>query len=155
MKPVVIVLVAVLVLAAVGGGAFYAGTKIGANRVLSNPAQFLRQGLGTRGQGGNFQVPSGTPQAGDARRGGAFGGDVVGTVEKIEGTKVLVTTQDGTVTVQTTDTTLIQKYSSVGLDALKVDEQIVVAGTKNDDGSYTARSIRSMQGMQFQATDQQ
>ena len=155
MKRVVIGFVAVLVLAAVGGGAFYAGTKVGEQRALSNPAQFTRQRIAGMGQGGQFRVPGGTPQAGDARRGGALGGDVVGSVEKIEGSTVYVTTQDGTVTVQTTDTTLIQKYSSVALDALKVDEQIIVAGTKNADGSYTARSIRSMQGMQFQVSDQQ
>jgi hydrogenase maturation factor len=61
-----------------------------------------------------------------------------------------VTTQDGnTVQVITTDTTLIQKYTNVTVDALEPGEQVMVSGSTGDDGTITARSIRSMSDMQI------
>jgi len=137
----------VVVLAAVGGGAFYAGTKVGENRVIQNPASFLQQRF--RGQGGEFGVfggPFGTPGAPQVVQRGTpgAGGGIMGTVEGVEGTTLLVSTQEGTVRVQTTDTTLVEKYMSVNVGELKVGERVVVSGSRNDDGSYTARSIQSL-----------
>ena len=68
MKRGLIALIAVVVLAAVGGGAYYYGTKVGEKRVLENP-QLVFQQLGTGQEGGRFErqfqgvAPSGTPQA--------------------------------------------------------------------------------------------
>ena len=45
--------------------------------------------------------------------------------------------------MQTSDTTLIEKTMSVSVGDLKVGERVMVSGSKNDDGSYTARSIQS------------
>ena len=70
----------------------------------------------------------------------------MGTIEEIQGNTLVLSTQDGTVRVQTSDTTLIEKFTSVGLLELKVGEQVMASGTKNDDGSYTARSIQSLRG---------
>lgn len=155
MKRVMIALIAVLVLVGVGGGAFAAGTKVGENRAIQDPARFFQQRA--RDQGGQFPGQSPgllqTPQPGQTGAQG-LGGGVTGAVEKVEGTTLLVSTQDGTIRVQTTDTTLIQKYMPVTVGDLKVGEQVVVSGSRNNDGSYTARSIRSMQGMQFQPSDQ-
>ena len=101
MKRGVIALVAVLVLAAVGGGAFYYGTKVGENRVLQNP-QLLFQRMGA-GQGGgassrgSSRAPSGTPQAGQ-RGTQVQGGGLMGTIEKVEGNTVVITTDTGSVT---------------------------------------------------------
>jgi len=150
MKRGVIALVAVLVLAAVGGGAFYYGTKVGENRVLQNP-QLLFQQMRAGQQGGQFQgqftSPSGTPQAG--QRGTLVqGGGLMGTIEKVEGNTVVITTDTGSVSVQTSDTTLIEKTMSIGVGDLTVGERVMVSGTKNDDGSYTARSIQSVRGGQ-------
>jgi hypothetical protein len=150
MKRGLIALVAVVVLAAVGGGAFYYGTKVGENRVLQNP-QLLFQRMGTGQGGGQFlgqgAAPSGTPQAG--QRGFQAGaGGLMGTIEKVEGNTVVITTDTGSVTVQTSDTTLIEKTMSVGLSDLTVGERVMISGTKNDDGSYTARSIQSVRGEQ-------
>lgn len=151
MKKVAMVVIAVLVLAAVGGGAFYAGTKVGENRVLQNPARFFQQRA--RGQGGQFFAPSQTPQPGQRVIQGV-GGGIAGTIEGIEGTTVLINTGQETIRVHTTDTTLIEKYMSVTVGDLKVGERVVVMGTKNDDGSYTARSIQSMRAFPSTTPDQ-
>ena len=155
MKRGVLVLVAVLVLAAVGGGAFYYGTKVGENRVLQNPQRVFQQMAGA--QGGRFQglVPgaSGTPPAG-GRGIQTVGGGLLGTVEQIDGNTLVITTDDGSMRVQTSDTTLIEKTMSVGLSDLTVGERVMVSGTKNDDGSYTARSVQSVRGMQVTESNQ-
>lgn len=149
MKKGLMILIAVVVVAVIAGAAFYGGMKVGENRATQNLASLRRQGF--TGQGGQFFMgqgtprPGGTPQAGQ-RGAPGMGGGIMGTIEKIEGNILVVTTQDGTVRVQTSDTTLIEKFTSVGLDALKVGEQVMASGTKSDDGSYTARSIQSLRG---------
>ena len=155
MNKVTIGLIVVLVLAAVAGGAFYAGTKVGANRVLQNPAAFFQAQL--RGQGGQFQGqfpgPSGTPQAGQ-RGMQVLGGGLTGTIEQVEGNTLVITTDEGSVRVQTSDTTLIERTMSVGVADLVVGERIIISGSKNDDGSYNARSIQSLRAVPSQQSDQ-
>jgi hypothetical protein len=155
MNKVTMGLIAVLVLAAVAGGAFYAGTKVGANRVLQNPAAFFQAQF--RGQGsafqGQFSGPSGAPQAGQ-RGMQVLGGGLIGTIEQVEGNTLVIAADEGSVRVQTSDTTLIEKTMSVGVGDLAVGERVMVSGSKNDDGSYTARSIQSVRGMQFTESSQ-
>jgi hypothetical protein len=151
MNKVGMTVIAVVVIAAVAGGAFYAGTKVGENRVLQDPTQFFQQRV--RGEGGQLQFPSGTPPA-QVRGGLATGGGTVGTIEEIEGDTLVLSTDDGTVRVQTTDTTLIEKTMTVQVGDLEVGEQVIASGSRNDDGSLTARSIRSMSGLQFARPDQ-
>jgi hypothetical protein len=143
-------LIAAVVLAAVAGGAFYAGTKVGENRVIQDPARVFQQRV--RGQEGAFPGMLGTPPAG---REGALriGGGLVGTIEEIEGLTLVVRTAEETIRVQTTDTTLIEKSMTVTVGDLEIGEQVTVAGSRNDDGSLTARSIRSMRSFQFQQPD--
>jgi hypothetical protein len=50
--------------------------------------------------------------------------------------------------VHATDTTLIEKYMTVGVADLQAGERVVVSGSQNDDGSVTARSIQSMRNFQ-------
>ena len=69
----------------------------------------------------------------------------MGTIEAVEGDTLVVTTQEGTIRVQTTDTTMIEKYTTVAISDLETGERVVVSGTRQDDGSYTARSIRVLQ----------
>ena len=86
MKRVVLVLIAVLVLAGVGGGAFAAGTKVGENRAVQDPARFFQQRAG--GQGGQFPGQFQTPQPGQfqtpppGQRGAqGLGGGIMGTID--------------------------------------------------------------------------
>jgi hypothetical protein len=154
MKQMAFVLIGVLVVAAVAAGAFYGGMKYGQNQLLQNPIQFLRQAGGGEGgppgAGGEVRVFEGTPPAGMGA--GRFG-MAPDTVQSVEGNTVTVSTQDGNVKVQTSDTTLIQKYVAVTVDKLEAGEQVIVSGTKNEDGSITARSIRSLKGLQFEPQD--
>ena len=150
MKKGAIVLIAVVVVVAIAGGAFWGGMKVGENRATQNLARFRTQGV--RGQGGQFPTASGTPQAGQRSAQGSSG--VTGTIEEIQGNTLVLSTQDGTVRVQTSDTTLIEKSMSVGVADLKVGEQVMASGTKNDDGSWTARSIQSLRGFGAATTDQ-
>lgn len=147
MKRAGMVLIAVAVLAAAAGGAFWAGTRFGENRVLQDPSGFFQQrGMG---QMGGFTRRPGTAQPGQRGIEGMSGG-TMGTIEGIEGDSLVVSTEEGTIRVQTTDTTLIEKSMTVTVSDLEVGEGVVVSGSRNDDGSLTARSIRSMQGFMTQ-----
>jgi hypothetical protein len=68
---------------------------------------------------------------------------VTGQIESIDGDTLLVGGAGGEqIHVLVTETTLIEKYASVTVEELTVGEQVVVSGTENDDGSYTARSVQ-------------
>lgn len=139
MRKILIGVAVLLVVLAVGGGSFWAGMTVGENRVIQDPARLFQQ---FRGQEGQFpgMVMVGTPPPGaEAQR---FGGGIMGTIEAIEGDTLVVTTEEGEIRVHTTETTLIEKSMAVGVGDLEVGERAVVSGSRNDDGSITARSIR-------------
>jgi uncharacterized protein Veg len=137
MKKTVIIIVTLLVVVAVVAGSFWAGMSFGQARANQGRERF-------RGPGGQGPGLFGTPQPGQ-RGAGRLGGGVMGTIEAVEGDTLVVTTQEGTTRVQTTDTTLIEKYTAVTIGDLKAGEGVMVSGTRQDDGSYTARSIRVLQ----------
>ena len=84
-----------------------------------------------------------------------FGGGMMGTIEAIEDNTLTLSTDSTTIRVLTAETTLIQKTMNVSVGDLEVGEQVVVSGSENEDGSLTARSIRSVRGMQFVQSEQQ
>ncbi len=156
MKRIVFGVVAAVVLVAVAGGAFFGGTLYEKSYLSKNPQQLFQALAGQQGgQNGQFQRRfNGTPPAGGGGptiigNGDAAGGGSIGTIQSIDGNKVVISTQNGNITVMTSDTTLIQKFSSVGVSELEVGEQVSVSGSKNADGTITARSIRSMTGFGF------
>jgi hypothetical protein len=137
MKKTVIIIVALLVVVAAVAGSFWAGMSFGQARANQGRQQF-------RGPGGQGPGLFGTPQPGQGGP-GRFGGGIMGTIEAVEGDTLVVTTQEGDISVQTTDTTLIEKYTTVAISDLEAGEGVMVSGTRQDDGSYTARSIRVLQ----------
>jgi len=137
MKKTVIIIVTLLVVVAAVAGSFWAGMSFGQARANQGRGQF-------RGPGGQGPGLFGTPQPGQGGA-GRLGGGIMGTIEAVEGDTLVVTTQEGTVRVQTTDTTLIEKYTTVAIRDLEAGEGVMVSGTRQDDGSYTARSIRVLQ----------
>ena len=159
MNKVIIGLVAAVVLAAVGGGAFWAGTKVGENRIIQDPSRLFQQGA--MDHVGQFPGSSERPQPGEGgttRGGGGMmgaSGGTMGTIEAIEDDTLLVSTAQETIRVQMTGTTLIEKFMSVDAEDLEIGEQVVVSGSRADDGTMTARSIRSVRGLQFSMPDQQ
>ena len=144
MRRILIGIVAVLVVLAVGAGSFWAGMSFGESR-----AQQSRQRLFQERFGG--QVP-GTPQARQLGQGGAEGlaGGLMGTIEVVEGNALVITIEEGDITVKTTDTTLIEKSTTVTIDDLETGERVVVSGARNEDGSYTARSIQVLRARESQ-----
>ena len=134
-----------LLVLAIAGGAFWAGMSYGRSQASQAGGQFPREGFGERGG----QVPEVmmTRQVG---RGDAaqLGSGVTGTIQAIEGEVLVINTSEGTIRVETTDTTLIEKVMAVGVNDLEVDEQVVVLGRQNDDGSITARSIQPLRAPQ-------
>ncbi|MGC8839670.1 MAG: DUF5666 domain-containing protein [Anaerolineae bacterium] len=142
MKKGLWVLVALVVLAAVGGGAFYAGLQVGKSQAQQQMAQFARQRFAAMQQGG--QVP-GTPGAPQGARGFGAGGGLAGTVKAIQGDSLVLATDQGDVQVRVTESTLIRKTMNVTLKDLEEGEQVVVSGTRAQDGTVTARTIQSVQ----------
>jgi uncharacterized protein YneF (UPF0154 family) len=146
MKKWMIALIAILVVAGVGAGGYFLGMKAGEQKVLNNPPLVFQR---MRGQGGQIQIDGqfpgqdGVPSTG---RGSVQfqGGGLAGTIESVTGSTVVIKTEEGSVTVQTTDSTLIEKNVSVTVGELVVGENVMVSGSRNDDGSYTARSIQSL-----------
>ena len=142
-KSMVVILVIVALLA-VGGGAFYGGTVYGkgqAEAAQPNQAAFMQQRLA--GRGGQLPAEGGWPagdQAGIIGQGVMRGG-TTGTLERVDGNTLIVTTADGPVRVLVTDDTLIQTVAQIGLLDLEMGTTITVNGARNDDGSIMARTI--------------
>ncbi len=140
----------VVAIVAVGAGAFYGGMRYGQQSALSDLRSSFQPGsaavqfgdggqnrLGQNGQPGQFA------QRGATGANGFTGSGVFGTIESIDGDTMVISTGDGQkTTVKTTDTTLIEKNASVSISELAQGETVVVSGSKNDDGSLTARSVQ-------------
>jgi hypothetical protein len=142
--------VALAILAGVGG--YFVGLARGESRAQESMMEFARDRMNPDGQ---QSFLSSTRQPGQIGQGRGFGqGGTMGTVASIEGDTMTLTTQDATVEIKVTDTTLVQKTMSVALDQLEVGEQVTVSGTQNDDGSITARSIQALRAGQFSRVDQ-
>ena len=146
MKKVWIIIGAVLLVLAVGGGAFWAGMAFGQSRAVQSGGRPGPEGF----REWNGQLPEGMATRQVRQRDDTqAGGNVRGTIQSIEGSTLVIDTGDETITVETTDTTLIEKVMSVGVDDLEIDEQVVVSGRQNDDGSITARSIQPLRVQQI------
>ena len=66
----------------------------------------------------------------------------MGTVDKVEGDTITVTTDDGPVTVIAKDDTVVLKTSRPKVSDLQPGEQVIVSGEKDADGNITARAIQ-------------
>lgn len=152
MKKVWIIIGAVLLALAIAGASFWGGMRYASAQAAQTAQQFFQGGFGDRaGQfpGGQFSPGEQLPEAMRTRQAGRgtvpqVGEGIVGTIQAIEGTVVVLNTSDGAVRIETTGTTLIQKTMNVGVDDLEVDEQVMVLGRQNDDGTITARSIQPL-----------
>lgn len=163
MKPWMII-VAVVVVLAVGGASFYGGMRFRESQILKDPSMLFAQ-MGGRQFGQGF--PTGAvgerPTQGGAFVGGQGAqpqgavvqgrGGTMGTIAAIDGGVLTLNTNDGSVLVQTADTTLVEKLTSVDVSELQVGESVMVSGSTNEDGSITARSIQSMRGLTGLADD--
>jgi hypothetical protein len=144
------IILAVVVVVLIAGASFYGGMVFGKNQASASaatvPMNFPE----------GFQPPGGAAVPGDGARpfggrgqGGAAGdvavaaGMTFGQIESVDGNTLTLTTQaGGTVTVQVTTTTLIEKNASVQVSDLAAGDTVIVSGSDNEDGSVTARSVQ-------------
>ena len=152
MKKTWIVVGVLVLVVAVGAGAFWAGMSYGKSQAEQDVMGLMQGRMGARGgqfpEGGQFRQgeQGDAPQFGEGMM-GAMG--TMGTIEGVEGETLIINSNDGIIRVQTVDTTMIEKNMSVGVGDLEVGEMVVVSGPQNDDGSITARSIMSMRTFQL------
>jgi hypothetical protein len=152
MKKIWIVVGVVVLVVAVGGGAFWAGMSYGKSQARQDITGLMQQRFGAGGgqfpEGGQFPGGGQFPQGGQGDT-TQFGGGVRGTIESVEGDTLVINTGEGTIKVKTTDTTMIEKNMSVGVGDLEVGEMVVVSGPQNEDGSITARSVMSVRAFRL------
>ena len=142
MKPVLSAIVALIVIAVVGVGAFIAGSNYGEAQAQNTRAEFFRnrQGGAPNGQG----APTGqNGQNGQNGQGGQFGRPAAfGTIKSISGNTIQVTQQDGTtVTVTVDQQTTYQKTVSGTLSDLQPGERITIMSNQTG-GNIVARDIQ-------------
>jgi len=158
MKKAWIGVAVVVLVVAVGAGAFWAGMTYGKSQSEQDVMGLIQGRMGDRG--GQFpgmgQFRQGeqgdAPQFGSGMMGamGAMGAmGTMGTIEGVEGETLIINSADGIIRVQTTDTTLIEKNMPVGVGDLEIGEAVVVSGPQNDDGGITARSVMSVGAFRF------
>jgi hypothetical protein len=152
MKKIWIGIAVGLLVVAVGGGAFWAGMSYGKSQARQDLTSVMQERFGARG--GQFFGQGQLPEGGQLPQGGQvdttqLGGGIRGTIQAVEGNTLVINSDEGTVNVQTTDTTLIEKNMPVSVGDLEVGEMVVVSGPQNEDGSITARSIMSMRAFRL------
>ena len=164
-KPFLLLLIAALVLGGSAGGVVVAVSALGGNAeessILTLPDQStpsdgqasqtasdesdqerLRQ-LEASGQdtGGQPDTNSGD-QSGQSFRGAGFGGGgrLIGTIEKVEGNMITVTTPQGTQAASYGDDTVIQMLAQGTLADLEIGMQARVVGQRGTDGTLQVQS---------------
>lgn len=128
------IVIAVIGAVVIGGGSFYAGTKVAGND--------SRPGFAQMGQNGQMRsAPNAT--GGMQGRPGAMGAGTAGEVIAKDDTSITVKLQDGgSKIVFFTPTTPVTKTVPASTADVAVGEQVLVTGSTNADGSVLAQSIR-------------
>jgi hypothetical protein len=134
MKRFIVYLVVAVLVGGVIGGALIGGIAIGKSQGREEVTQELqnRTGQFTSGQQSGFTPPAGST---------FIRGGTMGTVEKIEGGIITVTTTNGSVKIVTSSSTTVQKMAGGTLTDIKIGDTISIAGESQDDGSIQASSI--------------
>ncbi|MFG1755171.1 hypothetical protein [Streptosporangium sandarakinum] len=122
------------------GGPGGSGSGFGDGRGFGGGQRSGQPGQNGQGDQGTQNGRTG-PGGGFGGRGG-FGGAAVGTVQRVEGTKVYVQTRDGSVvTVNTGDDTTVRVSKKGKVTDLEPGGAVVVQGERAGDGSITATAI--------------
>ena len=137
MKRMVWIILGVVILVIASGASFYGGMVYGEGRAQSARAGTNRFGGGANGfnNGQGFQGGQGA--------GGQRGGGVFGQITEVGDGYVMVADNNGKQTkITVTDTTLIEKNASVKLSDLANGDTVIVSGSQQSDGTFTARSVQ-------------
>lgn len=148
-KPFVVALMSAVVVGGVLGGVFAGGVVYGKGLAPAAPkTSTLTPTLGTNAQASPTAPAGGSQGAGlGVRLGGSTGaqgsGGIAGTIEKIEGDVVTITTAQGTVQAKLDATTTYQKVltSTGALADVQPGTRVQVVGQRAEDGTVTARMV--------------
>jgi hypothetical protein len=131
MRKTIGIILAVVLLVAVGAGGFYGGLAYAAytaQQAANVRASFLAGRGGTAGAGGTGA--------------GGAGGGVVGTIKSINGNTLQVSTAENVTTVTLSGTTNVMKTVTATTSDLQVGQQITVRGQRDSSGNVAATSIQ-------------
>jgi hypothetical protein len=160
LKRTIIGLALVAVMAVLGGGAWqvaYAqGQAAGRAAVLTARTDFLQNrpgGMpggvvpGQPGRAGAAPAANATPGTGPGNQSGGQGGragqaPLAGTIDKIDGAALILTTDSGSVTVKLDDQTRVHRQVAASASDLKAGDRVVVSGARAADGGLTAAAIQ-------------
>ncbi|TSA56382.1 hypothetical protein D4R42_03605 [bacterium] len=119
----------------IAGGAFYGGMKYGQNRGFFN--QSSRQGFQNLSSEQRAQFSQGRMASEVASN--FLNGEVINKDEKSLTLGIL---DGGSKIIFFSDSTQISKTIDGSINDIEVGKQIIVGGDKNEDGSYTAKTIQ-------------
>lgn len=134
-------LVCAIIIILVGGGAFYGGMQYGVSKTKAVQAASRGNfGGGTGGNGGQRGAQG--VQNGGQRAGGGTG-FINGAIISKDDTSITVKAQDGSSKIIFfSNSTTIGKTAAGSISDLNADEQVIVNGKANSDGSITAQNIQ-------------
>jgi hypothetical protein len=133
-KTIGIIIGVIVLVGAVGAGAFYGGTLYERQQVQSVRNSFFNS-RGGNGNGGN----GGGPGGGFA---GGAGGGVFGTVKSISGNTLQISTPQNVTTVNLSDATTVMKTITGTVSDITVGETITVRGQRDSSGNVAAETIQ-------------
>ncbi len=156
----ILIAVSVAIALLLVGGSFWVGKEAGKTEAKNQADAFLKErasgpggglpplpgqvGIGGDPGGGGGpppDLPPGFPVPGGPGGSGGVTGSTVGTVQKIEGNVLTLTTPQGeTITVNMTDDTPVLKQTTASHGDLKAGNQIRVSGERSGN-SMTAKGI--------------
>jgi len=144
MKKIASVLIILLVVLVLAGGAFYGGMKYAGTKTpafISNfgnlSAEEIQQRMQQMGQAGTLP---GNPGGGANRAGGQF---LAGQILSKDENSLTLKMQDGsTKIIFFSPASEISKTAAGTADDLAAGKTVMVSGSANDDGSITAKSIQ-------------
>lgn len=129
------------------GVAFGIGVAYGRGDPKTVETGLTQQEIATLLGGGALQSAGGNGGAGQRGNlgGGAqlFGNNTIGQVTAVDGKTVTVKTAQAEVKVTLDANTKVNKYGSSGTE-LQVGDSVVIAGTRQSDGSIQATSVSQM-----------
>lgn len=139
LRKVLVTLGVVALLVVVGAASFYYGTQYGKEQAQNARAEFLRD----RGfQQGAHDMSSGDAMQANPGQRGAQGRVVAtGTVKSVNGSRIEVTTPNGSVTVTVESSTQILKSVAIAVGDIEPGQRIMVTSDQTGN-NVTARIIQ-------------
>lgn len=136
-------LIPVLIFGLGVGAAFAAGIAFQQSRPPQAAAAAVQPSTASGSSGGAASAGSAQDRSAQAGTAGMMGrGTLSGTVEKVEGRTITLTTQQGSSQVVLQDGASIQRMQEASLEDLKQGARITVSGERKDDGSFAASSLQ-------------